>query len=84
MAAHSATIMTNAEAKAVARRHLAEMLELSPAAAPLLYSPPGPMGEECYWFSFRFPNECWIGAGWLIGVRKSDGALTYFGADGGE
>jgi hypothetical protein len=64
---------------------LATMLELTEITAPHLCELQNPSWvEECHWFSFSFPGECWIGAGWVIAVRKSDGSVAYFGTDGGQ
>jgi len=73
------------EAEARARGHLADLLELRAVQAPFSISLHNKaLAEESYWFTFRFPGECWIGAGWVIAIRKTDGSLAYFGTDGGE
>ena len=77
--------MTQSEAEAMARSHLARQLELSPTEPPRAFRfHHGALADDCVWFSFNFPNECWIGAGWVIGIKKSDGSMAYFGTDGAE
>ncbi len=77
--------MNNSQAEACARGHLASMLELHAVGAPLSIALRNKvLVDECYWFGFHFPDECWIGASWVIGVRKADGSLAHFGTDGSE
>lgn len=77
--------MNENDAEKRAREHLAELMKLHPVSAPLRARLPYASSvTDCYWFSVRFPNECLIGGGWVIGVRKTDGVLVYFGPDGGE
>lgn len=77
--------MNKQDAKEIARKQLADLLELDSVMVPRYaeFSKREP-GDECYWFSFRFPKQCWIGAGWVIGIRKSNGSVAYFGMDGSE
>lgn len=77
--------MKESEAEARARGHLARLLELRSVAAPypMVYRNQE-LADDCCWFEFRFPNQCWIGASWVIAVRKADGSVAYFGTDGSE
>ena len=70
-------------AEAIARAQLGELLEVHPVAAPLLYGF-GESASDCNWFGVSFPNDRKMGAGHVIGIRKSDGSVAYFGSDGGE
>ena len=73
------------EAETRARGHLANLLELRAVHVPFSISLNNrALAKESYWFSFCFPDECWIGADWVIAIRKTDGSLAYFGTDGGE
>lgn len=77
--------MKKKEAETYARNHLASKLELCSVSPPLSIGLRNKtLADDCYWFDFRFPDECWIGGGWVIGVRKTDGSLAYFGMDGME
>ena len=77
--------MNEDSAEKCARDHLARRMELHPISEPLHLVLRDPsLANDCYWFDIRFPNEYGIGAGWVIGVRKTDGILAYFGTDSDE
>jgi hypothetical protein len=77
--------MTRKEAEKKARIHLGKKLKLEPGTPPLNFKYRNQnIEDKCHWFSVHFANEYTIGAGRVIGIRKTTGKVAYFGTDGGE
>ena len=77
--------MTADNLEAIARRHIAQAIDLRPIPAPRDYTTAAAARtDDCAWFSVDMGDKRLIGPGLIIGVRKQDGVVIYFGSDSGE